>query len=1174
MPDFQSSIDTWCSERTCSTWRGRRPAVRGVELRKNNLDVLLLKGITEDPFDPLCFAIRSAYRCRRNFLGLTDGDPRYDDECIVVTGQPEFEYSHTPQDTDHFTSVRWLPDALSVVAGLCEIMRDSYPNFFSQRPTAVDRQRQLRSLFGVLLRNLLSRKSYVDYIAYSKWWTTWYLAEFLHQELPVPPSENDRLPFEGDLRRFLRMRLLDGDRTSMKNGGSLRRFRAWRFFNSFQQLKRCSNPVPSSFVADCLGKHMRTMGQEKLTHLMEDVPLEDQEDVIRTVSDGDKTVRLDLQDFRAKVRQVMQKFRAPAPRLYAASTSAGFDISRDSGGQQAEIYHRLGGCGPMRVVWCQPRTVCCEVGDRCRNSGIGSVMSDHVKKLPADILQIVGMYAYGDEDMWELHPPPLDEKGKCIRSKVCNCRGDYIAKCASGDAGFHIASFEVPDEIVRHDDLVAMYYRPLDGVWEVRGIPLPRACDVRDMILTGQHVSDESDFSGGLNGVWTRRWPRSRFSPFVSPSPLFEEDREEYARRSLESWRWISFRGFVNFGNRPAFRQDKCQERLNPIRRHDDLGPPDFFPNCLRARIVPVLEPWKVRTISAGESFPYWYARYFQKATHEYLRSIPQFQFIGQSLTGYALSQFFRRFDVPAESQMVSGDYSGATDGVSITLTEICHEETAWSVKDPLSRVILDRVIGSHRCHYDGLEVRRPSNIEDMVERGTVPYDFQRALAGRDIPPPVLQNNGQLMGSVLSFPYLCLINFVGTWQTVFPHIERFEDVPILVNGDDIFFFTDKKGYDRWLLGLDFMGFTRSLGKNFYHHEFGYMNSVPFQYDWKQRKFELFPFYNVGLMYGRQRVSGGLVGNKQQVAELADGEPLGAVPLHLLQPKAVEGASNQARAAARFQKIHTKYLQRVSRSRKQQMNYYLPVEFGGLGMICPKRQFVQVGEDPDVPTWGFKTEVTPWQAGLWRRCAAYYQKPFLDVPPFPKVVSCVNGSSSYTVKRWRIGHFGPAPMVCKSDNVHQQTVLRIQKCTPIDSEVNWTRRFRSFFGTINPSSVTPQFRDMMLGSSVTMSDMVYGRGLLPSLLACLPKKRAIRGAEETPAPVPPLQVDLPGDRVPGAAINVEGELRVPLHNADGWFVGWQAHDERPLAGNLLDQVDEYDDEYDLDMRYEDAVQSML
>ena len=58
------------------------------------------------------------------------------------------------------------------------------------------------------------------------------------------------------------------------------------------------------------------------------------------------------------------------------------------------------------------------------------------------------------------------------------------------------------------------------------------------------------------------------------------------------------------------------------------------------------------------------------------------------------------------------------------------------------------------------------------------------------------------------------------------------------------FFTDDVGYRRWNLGLDFMGFTKSLGKNFFHHDYGYMNSVPFQYDWKLNQFETFPFYNV------------------------------------------------------------------------------------------------------------------------------------------------------------------------------------------------------------------------------------------------------------------------------------------------------------------------------------------
>ena len=1174
MTDFQSVIDTWCSERTCSTWRGRRRVPRGrdVELRKHHLDVLLLPGITEDPFDPLCFAMRSAYRVRRCLLGWTDGNPRYDKENIIVTGSPEFEYSHTPQDTDHFTSVRWLPDALCVTAGLCESIRDSYPNFFRQGPGAADRSHQLRSLFGKFLRTLLSRESYSDYIAYSKWWSTWYLAKFLDQELPVPPRPTDRLPFEGDLRRFFRMRLLD----AQKGRASRRRRRAWRFFNTVQQIKRCTNPVPETFIADCLGKHMKTMGQPKLTHLMEDIELDEQEDVVRTVADEVTSFRLDLQDFRAKARQVLSRFRAPPPRLMSASTSAGFDISRDSGGQQAEIYYKLGGVGPMRVQWIHQPTICCEVGDECRLYGIGRILHKQASILPSELMQIIGLYSHGDEDNWELIPPSADDEK--TRSKICGCLRGQIYKKSNGEGGFIGASFEVPDDIVRMDDLVAMYYRPLDGVWEVRGLPLPRIVQVSDMILTGQYRSDEFDIKGGLTGYWTCRRPRSRFVPFKSPSKQNELERQEYYNST--AWRWVKYKGDCD-GNRPLIRNGLGQGDLNPIRRHDDLGPEDWFPNCLRARIVPVSEPWKVRTISAGESMPYWFCRYFQKAIHDYMRCIPQFQFIGQSLTSHSLTTFFRRagFVPPVGTKMVSGDYSGATDGVSITLTEICHEEAAFSVRDPVARMILDRVIGSHRCHYDGLSVTRPNNMDEMIDRDTCPYDFELK-GGRDVPPPVLQNNGQLMGSVLSFPYLCLINFVGTWQTVFPHIERFEDVPILVNGDDIFFFTDDVGYRRWNLGLDFMGFTKSLGKNFFHHDYGYMNSVPFQYDWKLNQFETFPFYNVGLLYGRQRVSNGTVKFGQQ-AELADGEPLGSVPLHMLQPKAVEGASNLARAAARFAKIHKKYLQRVSKCGGRVLNYYVPVEFGGLGMTLPDRHFVQNDGDPDVPTWGFSTQVTPWQAGLWRKSVRYYSQPFLDVPPFPRIVGTASNVSQYTVKRWRIGRFGPAPMVCKSDEIHQPTVLRVLKCTPIDQEVCWTRKFLKFFGKVELSSVNKKFRDQVLRSSVVLSDIIHGRGLLPSLIAMIRNGHGPR-RQSQPAvagPVAPPQLPLDhtpsGDRIIDAeVVQVDGEERHIVRNANGWFAGWHVGDlPRPVEDDVDIVVDD-DDHLDEFTRYEDAAQSML
>jgi len=59
------------------------------------------------------------------------------------------------------------------------------------------------------------------------------------------------------------------------------------------------------------------------------------------------------------------------------------------------------------------------------------------------------------------------------------------------------------------------------------------------------------------------------------------------------------------------------------------------------------------------------------------------------------------------------------------------------------------------------------------------------------------QTNGQLMGSVLSFPYLCAANLICFMRAVtrvcglrnLP-VPSVKDLPVLINGDDILFISD------------------------------------------------------------------------------------------------------------------------------------------------------------------------------------------------------------------------------------------------------------------------------------------------------------------------------------------------------------------------------------------------
>ena len=129
----------------------------------------------------------------------------------------------------------------------------------------------------------------------------------------------------------------------------------------------------------------------------------------------------------------------------------------------------------------------------------------------------------------------------------------------------------------------------------------------------------------------------------------------------------------------------------------------------------------------------------------------------------------------------VSGDYSAATDGLSLAISQLAMEEylkaRGISPGDDLW-TIATKVLGAHIIDYGKED---PGLTEEEREK---------------LPASYLMQNGQLMGSPLSFPVLCAINFVvyktalrrfvttkgGDWSKA----EKLS-LPVRVNGDDILF---------------------------------------------------------------------------------------------------------------------------------------------------------------------------------------------------------------------------------------------------------------------------------------------------------------------------------------------------------------------------------------------------
>jgi hypothetical protein len=334
-----------------------------------------------------------------------------------------------------------------------------------------------------------------------------------------------------------------------------------------------------------------------------------------------------------------------------------------------------------------------------------------------------------------------------------------------------------------------------------------------------------------------------------------------------------------------------------------------------------VLEPLKVRLISKGSAPRYYISKFKQKGMWKYLQRFVQFSPTGRLLDVSDLHGILSReqklnleFD-----QWVSGDYSGATDRVDLRVTELIFnkmlEKSDYSdhLKD-----VLRSVIGAQRLHYP----------ESMNREGELDSIDQR--------------NGQLMGSPLSFPILCLINLVAYWGALEEYLGRrvsIKNLPVLINGDDILFRANTEFYEVWKRWVHKVGFVLSLGKNYIHPRLLTINSQLYRWNPEEVSFRYLGFMNTGLLTGQSKITG------RMNARLA--------PIWAYYNEVVPFSVSPERAHRRFVHYHRENLEKFTN--RGEFNLFLPFHRGGLGFSLD----------------GHKPRITSFQ----RRFATYLEKEY-------------------------------------------------------------------------------------------------------------------------------------------------------------------------------------------------------
>jgi hypothetical protein len=146
-------------------------------------------------------------------------------------------------------------------------------------------------------------------------------------------------------------------------------------------------------------------------------------------------------------------------------------------------------------------------------------------------------------------------------------------------------------------------------------------------------------------------------------------------------------------------------------------------------------------------------------------------------LRGDAKAKKFKDFNCVDGELFVSGDYESATDNLNT------------HVQKEILRLVLSQCTSV------------PNGIRILAMQS-----LSLELVSDELPGVTQQRMGQMMGNLLSFPLLCLVNYLA-----FRYFVR-RDVPVRINGDDIVFRARESECRSWMEGVKTSGLTLSKGK--------------------------------------------------------------------------------------------------------------------------------------------------------------------------------------------------------------------------------------------------------------------------------------------------------------------------------------------------------------------------
>lgn len=464
-----------------------------------------------------------------------------------------------------------------------------------------------------------------------------------------------------------------------------------------------------------------------------------------------------------------------------------------------------------------------------------------------------------------------------------------------------------------------------------------------------------------------------RMTAVRGPVSVVEQARDKRGRALGVDFKTSRF-NTVEVEKADVERREMFVERL---RRWIDCAP---MPENLTAKIQGIVEPLKVRVISKGSSAPYYLAKGLQKALHDSMRHLPCFRLIGRPFSPtdlFDLERLDGELGITEQETFFwfSGDYKASTDNSSARL----------------GMAIFDSLLAY-------LPASVPERYKQWMRLVLAPhicvYPKQSYL------DPVLQTNGQLMGSPLSFPILCLMNLaIFAMATGASRHELIHKV--LINGDDILYRATRAEFHRHNELGSRCGLSPSIGKVYLSPEYANINSIcchtgpPIRIErvrsqpprmsraaepthkYVIRDVRQIDFLNTGLFFGQQKVMARVGGDVD--ANEVRANPTTAVINTLLQG-ALRGTAHEL-----LKMYLSKHRHDINKETKGK-NLFIHQTLGGMGVVPP------CGFEPSYTWQQLAVATTIWMKSI---------NSISSVRPYPNVR--LVPSSAPRVQPWHVIH---------------------------------------------------------------------------------------------------------------------------------------------------------------------------